>query len=364
MIKTILITLSLVVALVLGAAIGGTIQRAKDDYGGVGLYVKLKQQEFFAPKHDHSGECTDLDYQMYEGPIRNVDLIASSISFMPGWRGYHAMELNEEGIVTQMRDGKANFHPMRMGVRIVQGMFFYDITGNPYYLQDAETHANALMERMVEINGGYFFPYGFAFPLHEYDDEVMTPPWYSGISQGAILSGFARLYAATGKSEHKEMADRTFQSLQNRRIGEAEDPHSWIQCVNERGLVWLEEYPTDTPNFVLNGMIYAMQGLHDYHRLEGSEEAERLLRGTIETMRQQVYEFRVEGGISRYCLGHPKGAYRGYHDIHIDQILMLYNMTGDEFFMTAAADFASDVGRDVAEYIRNPVNLKPRVEQE
>lgn len=330
--------------------VGMSAQRVKTNYDSLRIYALHKKHEFFAPKHDHSGQCTALDYHSYDGEILNSDLFDNSKLFAPDIRLYQTTPLNEEGIVTHLRHGENLFHPFLMGQRTTHSVKFYELFGKEKYLEDAKRHAQVLLDNRTEINGAYFFAYHFEFPLHGYEDEKVMPPWYSALSQGAILGGFSRLYHVTKDPKYKDAAEKTFLSLQNRRIGDTDTPHSWMQCVNQRGLVWLEEYPTDTPNFVLNGMIVAMVGVYDYYRLVGSDVAEALLRGTLETIKQQIYEFRIEGGISRYCKGHPKGNYKGYHDMHVHQLMMLNEMTGDDFFMQAAEDFASDLDKTVKDY--------------
>lgn len=51
----------------------------------------------------------------------------------------------------------------------------------------------------------------------------------------------------------------------------------------------------------------------------------------LQTIKENIYRFRVEDDISYYCLSHRiQSEY--YHNIHVNQLETLYNITGDPAF--------------------------------
>jgi hypothetical protein len=86
--------------------------------------------------------------------------------------------------------------------------------------------------------------------------------------------------------------------------------------------IFLEEYPTDPPSFVLNGGIFAIWGVYDVWRGLGDDRAESLFREAHETLCDSIERWDT-GFWSRYDLyPHPivNVASPSYHALHIDQL--------------------------------------------
>jgi hypothetical protein len=243
---------------------------------------------------------------------------------------------DRNGVPVAMRKGKAYLHPVTAAQQGLRQLATYVKTKDPVFLDRAQVIADALVAAGVKADGALWIPYRFDFNLHGKAADVMRAPWYSGMAQGQVLSLVSRLYELTGKASDLDAARRIFASFAV--VGMRSKP--WVSWVEGRYL-WIEEYPGKPPDHTLNGFIFALYGIYDFYEVTHSAAAERVFQGGLTTVRHYLPEFRNPGGISHYCLLHralsPK-----YHHIHIGQLRQLRIMTGDAYFATMAALFASD----------------------
>lgn len=213
----------------------------------------------------------------------------------------------------------------------------YQKTNNSEYLALAQKYADKLKEISVSKKGALYFPYNFNFAMHGKKDEVLMSPWYSGMAQGEALSFFVRLYEITRQKEYLDTADNIFKSFTI--VGKNNSP--WTVWSDQSNYYWVEEYPENEPDHTLNGFIYGLYGVYDYQQITKSDKAKIVFQSSLTTLKHYLPEFRQASGVSFYCLKH-KVQNESYHRTHIEQLNMLYKMTGDEFFKTMADNFSTD----------------------
>ena len=63
---------------------------------------------------------------------------------------------------------------------------------------------------------------------------------------------------------------------------------------------WIDTFSWTEPDPILNGMLYAIVGLHDYWRVTGSGEA--TLRDAIQTIGTESHRFMLADGHTSYDL--------------------------------------------------------------
>jgi hypothetical protein len=66
-----------------------------------------------------------------------------------------------------------------------------------------------------------------------------------------------------------------------------------------------------------------------------------VLRASLTTMRHYIAAYRRPGSYSKYCLRHGKPQAK-YHKIVTWQLVYLYKMSGDSYFLSMSRLFASD----------------------
>jgi hypothetical protein len=105
----------------------------------------------------------------------------------------------------------------------------------------------------------------------------------------------------------------------------------------------LEEAEANPPSHILNGWVFALWGLWDVRVGLGERRVDPLLEATIDCLRTKLDEYDV-GWWTRYSLfPHvlPDLAKPFYHRLHIDQMELLYRLTGITDFRYAASRWAS-----------------------
>ncbi len=232
-------------------------------------------------------------------------------------------------------------HPVGQAQYAILNLDSFRLTGDRIYLDRAAANAQRLIDRRVESDGGWYYPYDFDFAVHGDTTETLRAPWYSGMAQGQALSTFVRLYRATQQETWLRAAEATLATLDQTPAGTAPFA-SWVDGSRQ---LWLEEYPrypARDSERVLNGHVFAMYGLHDYWQLTGDPLARRLFLGALSTIEATVpTQFRRPGWASIYSLRHAVNTL-SYHRVHINQFLMLWRLTGDRRWIAAATTFRND----------------------
>lgn len=181
--------------------------------------------------------------------------------------------------------------------------------------------ASKIIDAGVYNNGLYLF-------VHHYHEEKykVSPPWISAMAQGEAASFLYRLHQITGKEEYLEIAEKAINALS---INVSD---GGVLTYLDDKYVWLEEYPSNPPSFVLNGFIYAVFGLMDAQRIAPNENRSKLLNECIQTLVYAVPKFDC-GYWSYYDLL-KKELVRYYYqkNVHVIQLEALYEMTGNDVF--------------------------------
>ena len=212
-------------------------------------------------------------------------------------------------------------------------------TGDPDYRAIATKVMKKLIAIGVVSDGAVFIPYRFSFAMHRISTEVLVAPWYSAMAQGLALSLAVRLFRDTKDPVFRTYADNLFRSF--RRIGRGTRP--WVTYIDAGRYLWLEEYPEPvTPSdHTANGFNFAVFGLYDYYQETHDAYALQVLRASLTTMRHYIGSYRRPGSYSKYCLRHGKPQAK-YHKIVTDQLVWLYRMSGDSYFLSMSRLFYSD----------------------
>jgi hypothetical protein len=179
----------------------------------------------------------------------------------------------------------------------------------------------------------------FAYNVY---DKKFTPPWYSAFANGVVTTGLLKAYHTTGNKRYEDLASglvRGLLSLRNR----SDQNHPWVSMVDKNGFLWFEEYPcSEEPMIhVLNGHIFAIQGLYDYYLSDPRPEVLLCIRAGITTDHKYLDEYRVPGDIHRYSL-YPKAGPDYGQLRNLSQLQWLYDITGEPYFMFMRSIFEMD----------------------
>ena len=169
---------------------------------------------------------------------------------------------------------------------------------------------------------GKFWVWEHHFPMPVYR---LTPPWPSAMAQGEGMSLLLRAYEETKQTEFLTSAHRAFQAFLFPLN------QGGVTYFDEDGRVWFEEYPSDPPSHVLNGMIFALIGIYEFWSVTADPSACRLFESGILTLQKRLNDFDAGYG-SRYDLLTKRVVGEKYHRIHIAQMRLLFDWTGEELF--------------------------------
>jgi len=213
----------------------------------------------------------------------------------------------------------------------------YRLTGEPFFLLKAEIQAKYFIAHHASVGDGWFYPSGFYYYFGQPCPDVLVPPWYSGIAQGAAVGFLARLYEATGKKVYKDAAEHTLESFLVRQGA----GHPWVSRIDSSGYLRLEEYPGTDWEFVFNGHMEAAMGLWDYYRVTHDARALALYKGALTAVIKYGPRFRSKGWVSAYSLG-ARRLLGHYHYVVMRQMLQLHTISGDARFIHLVNDFDDD----------------------
>jgi len=114
-----------------------------------------------------------------------------------------------------------------------------------------------------------------------------------------------------------------------------------VSLTDRNGYLWLEHYPNGRRDHHLNAHLHAVFGLYEYWQVTRSPVARLLLEGAITTMRDRAGRFRRPGRPSFYS-SRTKTVIASYHEIHVWQLRLLGEVTGDAYFTRLGDDLAVD----------------------
>ena len=196
-----------------------------------------------------------------------------------------------------------------------------------------------LEEYSVEDKGALFFEYRFPFHPLDYD---MPKKWRSAFAQGQILAGLILINEKYPSNKTKSLIERYFQSfIPKNRAYE-------VVSEDSRGYLWLDEYPLPgnrPTSFVLNGHIWGLLGVYYYWDVYKSVEAEKILRASIETVRDNIFFYRFEGRTNCYDMRTCELDYEPSRAF--TQLGWLYEITNNKSFHNAQILFRRDYETNV-----------------
>lgn len=166
---------------------------------------------------------------------------------------------------------------------------------------------------------------------HHFDWEyrdMLKAPWYSALAQGQGISLLVRAHKEVGEDKYIRTAKEALDTF-NKRIDEG-----GVTYIDERNNLWFEEYIVDPPTHILNGFIWSLWGIYDYHIYTGDAHARYLFNEGIETLSNNLHTYDAgfwslyeHSGTRMKMLASPF-----YHDLHIVQLQILNGLTERPLF--------------------------------
>jgi len=235
--------------------------------------------------------------------------------------------MDEDGIpiVNYGFVGIEHIGSQRNPVTISQKLFeFYSDfkkTGNETSKQYILNNANWLVSNSKN-HGNYSILY-YNFSWVPYD---MPNPWRSGMAQGQGLQALVKAHEITNNSTFLDTAELLLNSffveVKNGGVTYKSSNNGW----------WYEEYSHEKgkESRVLNGMNFAILGIHEYYTYTNETNAKFLFDKGVTALKQDLPKYDFDGHSYYDSLG--KAADKKYHKIHVNQSKTLYEITNDPIF--------------------------------
>ncbi|MDI6704125.1 MAG: D-glucuronyl C5-epimerase family protein [bacterium] len=245
------------------------------------------------------------------------------LDFTPMLREGHYDKFDQEGIPLRNYGGSVGvrYNPTRIASYGLGNLDLYLSTGNSAYkerfLKQAEWFVKNQKLRKGRIG---VWEYNFDWT------RGLKAPWISCMAQGQGLSLLCRAYLLTNDTRFLEIARHAIEAFKS-DIEEG----GIVSYIKDR-FICFEEYPTNPPSYTLNGFIFALVGLYEYYKVTKEKDAQGLFNSGVETLENCLYLYDT-GYWSRYDLySDVTIASYSYHNVHIVQLEMLYQLTGKKIF--------------------------------
>jgi heparosan-N-sulfate-glucuronate 5-epimerase len=173
--------------------------------------------------------------------------------------------------------------------------------------------------------------YGVWVWNHHFDWEYRTPlraPWYSGLAQGQGISLLVRAHAETGDRFFLQAAERAFVSLRT-PIADG-----GVIFTDDRGDRWIEEYIVSPPTHILNGFLWATWGIHDFSLATSDNSVRALFEQFTQTLIRNLdsYDLGFWSLYEHSGTRLPMVASPFYHQLHVVQLRVMQQLTGNDIF--------------------------------
>jgi hypothetical protein len=277
----------------------------------------------------HNEYSLDNDIQYRNRPWYNI---GSPVGLEPIYTH------DDNGVIVSQVDGQWYYHPWPILAWGLVYLSSYELSSDTSYLHLARKYSDRLMILGNRFHNSIYIPYEFNHILHggSFHDAMMAP-WYSGLAQGMALCFYSRFYELTGDPYYRNIADSIFQCY----LYTDTSNDVWTSRIDSANYYWVEEYPFNPPDQVLNGFQTAIICLYDYYHISHNPAAKTIFEAGCTTLEHYFNYWRCPGGISYYCLRH-RMQLESYHSLHITQFEYLYMITSDSSFIWLADTLRSD----------------------
>lgn len=217
------------------------------------------------------------------------------------------------------------YNPIAIAQYGLGQLHFYLNTQKPEHEQSVKKIADWLVAELKPNS------HGVPVWQHHFDFEytqMLRKPWYSGLAQGQGISLLLRAHRLIREEKYLDAALSAFRSF------EKSISQGGVLFEDKAQNLWIEEYITDPPTHILNGMIWALWGIYDLWKMQGHEGAGQLWDRCLQTLSKNLSCFD-SGFWSLYDLSSfpiKNLASPFYHRLHLIQLEVLFRLTANPVF--------------------------------
>lgn len=157
-----------------------------------------------------------------------------------------------------------------------------------------------------------------------------TPPWCSALMQGHGIATMIRAHSLTNNNQYLNVAKKALNAF-NIPVSKG-----GVLSVDDNGDYWYEEYACKKMGTPLNGFIYALLGIYEFYQYLNNKVAKIIFNRGVDTLRKHLSNYELNLGFFKWTRYDNKLMIHGgrtYHDLHIKQVNILYNITQKKEFL-------------------------------
>ena len=231
---------------------------------------------------------------------------------------YATPPFDENGIpITYYGTVGRQYNPTTVAQYAFELWELYIQTNDKQYLDEFLKQADWLVD--IQVDGNYYVRF-------EAPALYLKNPWVSGMYQGQAVSAVLRAYQATGDEKYLKSAESGYQVMMKPL-----DQGGTLDKTDAG--IWFEEYPNPAaPSHVMNGHIWALFGVWDLYRVTGRQDVKNAFDAGVAQIKKDLDKY--DNGYWVLYDQRPNPEFIGAHylDFEIDQLNILYELTGDQVF--------------------------------
>ena len=257
--------------------------------------------------HDLTGPTLGLPYQRYARKY-------------PDDRQH--MTFDSAGVPMIMHNEDLHYHPVHIA-QFALGAYEHFLKHSDQEAEKAFLNSANWLKDNLQPHGQFsFWQYTFEHPVYI---GSIKPPWFSAMAQGLGVSVLLRAYGMTGDASFLSTARRALHPLFS------ELSVGGLSLLTSGGFLFPQEFSSPLAADVLNGAITAYLGVYDYCRVTHDPDVETLAMSILNAIASNLPHFDA-GYWSYYGLQPKYLANYHYHSVHVNQLDILYQISGNKVF--------------------------------
>lgn len=238
-------------------------------------------------------------------------------------------EFDDDGIiVTNYKHNNLGlqYNPVNIAQYAMANYNAYIETHNKHDFKTFFKHCKWLIEKFVDRGkwGVWYYNFDYKSPGCE-----CLKPWVSSMAQGLGISALIRYHSLSDNQNALEIARKALAAY------DIPISKGGVLRMDEKGLKWYEEYACLRMGTVLNGFIFALIGAKEWHDYTEDYDGLEKFNAGIDVLKQTIERFELKLPLmkwTRYDNKFKIHSGRNYHNIHVIQLKILFDMTDDQFF--------------------------------
>ncbi|ADK15739.1 MULTISPECIES: D-glucuronyl C5-epimerase family protein [Clostridium] len=275
-----------------------------------------------------SNKCNYTLYGEYN-PVKKY------FNYQPDWAYLESpsFKYDKNGIPMVKYNGKFYYN----AVTICQyALYLYDGYIDTGANKDKFLNTADFLIKSIKKDGSLRYEFKFGYY------ECLNEGWASSMSQGQALSVFTRAHHLTKDSKYINAGQRVLKYLLTpvSEGGVMDNLGALDKSLEDK--IFFQQYVGKTSTYTLNGYIFTLIGLYDWssvhcpQNIYYSNVAKRYWNKGLLSLKYILPYYDI-GNFTSYDLYHiikngPPSSSDFYHCIHIEEMNVLYNITGDEYY--------------------------------